>query len=88
MLNFKIDSEFALAVLGIFAVILIVCTILFVSQKLGIQTYSVLQVGSPCAGIYCPNQRFASQEVARDWDTGLVYCACDDGTTRQARLFS
>ncbi len=40
----KIDAEFGLALLGIFAVILIVGIILFVSQQLGIQTYSVLEV--------------------------------------------
>jgi uncharacterized membrane protein len=83
----KIDSEFALALLGIFSVIIIVSVILFVSQKIGIQTYTVMQVGTPCAKIFCLNQRYPAQEIARDTNTGLAYCQCDDGTIRQARLF-
>ncbi len=88
MFNFKIDSEFALALLGIFSLLIIVGTILFVTQKLGIQTYAVLEVGTPCADIYCLNQRYPAQEIARDSNTGIVYCECDDNTIRQARLFS
>jgi hypothetical protein len=88
MFNFRIDSEFALSLLGIFSVILIVATILFVSQKLGIQTYSVLDSGSPCTKIYCPNQSHVSQEISRDWTKGFAICACDDGTTRQMSLFA
>jgi hypothetical protein len=88
MFNFKIDSEFALALLGIFSVLLIVGIILFISQNLGIQTYSVLQVGSPCANIFCLNQPYPSQEVGRDWNNGTAYCGCDDGSVIQAKLFS
>ncbi len=88
MLNFKIDSEFALALLGIFAVLLIVTTILFVSRQLGIQTYSVLEVGTPCHNIYCGNERLPAEEIGRDWETGTAYCQCRDGTVRQEKLFA
>jgi hypothetical protein len=87
MFNFKIDSEFALALLGICSVLLIVGTILFVSQRLGIQTYGVLEVGSPCTKLYCPNQRYPSEEIGRNWDRGIAYCRCNDGSIRQERLF-
>lgn len=85
---FKIDSEFALALLGIFSVLLIVGIILFVSQHLGIQTYGVLQVGSPCENIFCLDQKYPSQETSRDWENGIAYCSCDDGKIIQAKLFS
>ncbi|MEM2916023.1 MAG: hypothetical protein QXT19_01535 [Candidatus Woesearchaeota archaeon] len=88
MPNFKIDSEFALALLGIFAVILIVTIILFISRQLGIQTYSVLKVGTPCHKIYCGNERLPAKEIGRDWERGIVYCQCRDGPIRQERLFS
>jgi hypothetical protein len=85
--DFKVDSEFALALLGIFAVLLIVSTILFVSRQLGIQTYNVLEVGSPCGKVFC-DQRYPTQEIGRDWDRGIAYCQCDDGQVRQIPLFS
>lgn len=85
---FKIDSEFALALLGIFSVLLIVGIILFVSQNLGIQTYSVLNVGSPCANIFCLDQKYPSQEAGRDWENGIAYCECNNGKIIQAKLFS
>ncbi|MEM4242846.1 MAG: hypothetical protein QXM31_03005 [Candidatus Woesearchaeota archaeon] len=88
MSNLKSDSEFALALLGIFSILIIVGTILFISQKLGIQTYNVLEPGSPCAKIYCPGQRYPSQEIGRDWARGMAYCQCNDGSIRHARLFS
>lgn len=87
MLNFKIDSEFALAILGIFSVILIVSIILFVSQKLGIQTYNVLDIGSPCYKTFCDSP-YPAQEIGRDWQRGIAYCQCRDGAIRQERLFS
>ena len=85
---FKIDSEFALALLGIFAVILIVATILFVSRQLGIQTYNVLEVGSPCPKVRCPGEMWLSDEIGRDWDRGIAYCQCSNGEIIQAPLFS
>lgn len=87
MLNFKIDAEFALALLGIFAVILIVSTILFVSRQLGIQTYSVLEVGSPCPKVFC-DSRYPAEEIGRDWQNGIAYCQCENGLVKKARLFS
>lgn len=88
MLNLKIDADFALALLGIFAVILIVTTILFISRQLGIQTYGVLEVGTPCHKIYCGKERLPAEEIGRDWERGTAYCQCKDGTVRQERLFS
>ena len=87
LLPFKIDAEFALALLGIFAVLLIVTTILFVSRQLGIQTYGVMQVGSPCPNVFC-DQQYPAVEIGRDWERGIAYCQCDDGDIKQARLFS
>jgi len=84
---FRIDAEFALALLGICSVLLIVGTILFVSRQLGIQTYSILDVGSPCYRAYC-DQRYPAQEIGRDWERGTAYCQCNDGTIRQERLFA
>jgi hypothetical protein len=87
MLNFKIDAEFALALLAIFSVILIVTTILFVSRELGIQTYAVKQVGTPCAKVFCQNERYPAKEIARDQEQATAYCQCEDGSIRQAKLF-
>ncbi len=87
MFNFKIDSEFALALLGIFSVIIIVTTILFVSRQLGIQTYSVLDVGSPCYKTHCADS-IAPVEIGRDWERGTAYCQCNDGSIRQESLFA
>ncbi len=84
---FKIDAEFGLALLGIFAVILIVATILFVSRQLGIQTYNVLEVGSPCPKVFC-DQQFPAREIGRDWQRGIAYCQCENGKILQAPLFS
>jgi hypothetical protein len=84
---FKIDSEFALAVLGIFAIVMIMAIILFVSRQLGIQTYNVLEVGSPCHKAFC-DQRWPAQEIGRDWERGIAYCQCEDGRIRQLPLFS
>jgi hypothetical protein len=85
--NFDIDAEFALALLGIFSIVLIMGIILFVSMQLGIQTYSVLEVGSPCPKVFCP-QRFPAEEIGRDWQRGTAYCQCDNGDIRQAPLFA
>jgi hypothetical protein len=87
MLNFKIDAEFSLALLGIFSVLLIVSIILFVSRQLGIQTYNVLEVGSPCPKVFC-DQRVPAAEIGRDWERGIAYCACENGQIKQAALFS
>ncbi len=87
MFDFEIDAEFGLALLGIFAVVLIVGIILFVSQQLGIQTYNVLEVGSPCRDIRCDQASFA-EEVNRHWNLGIAYCACPNGKIFPARLFS
>ncbi len=83
----EIDDELALAVLGIFAVIVIVGTILFVTKTLGIQTYSVLEVGTPCNKVYC-DQRWPAQEIARDLATGEVYCQCENGQIKKASFYS
>ncbi len=87
MLNFKIDAEFALALLGIFAIIIIISTILFVSRQLGIQTYSVLETGSPCPKVFC-DSRYSAEEIGRDWEQGIAYCQCENGMVKQASLFS
>jgi len=84
---FKIDAEFALALLGIFAIVIIMATIVFVSRELGIQTYNVLEVGSPCHKVYC-DQRWPAEEIGRDWQRGIAYCQCENGQIRQAPLFS
>ncbi len=88
MMNLKIDSEFALTLLGIFAVILIVTIIFFISRQLGIQTYSVLDAGTPCHKVYCGNERLPAQEIGRDWERGIAYCQCRDGSIRQEKLFA
>ena len=88
MLDIKIDSDIALVLLGALAIVLIVGVILFVSRQLGIQTYSVLQVGTPCnKAVYC-NQQYPATEIGRDWQRGIAYCQCDNGKIQQARLFS
>ena len=81
--NFTVDSEFALALLGTFSIVLIVSTILFVSQKLGIQSSNVLEVGTPCPKVFC-DQRYPAVEIGRDWERGIAYCQCDNGQIQQA----
>lgn len=88
MLDIKIDSEIALVLLGAFAIIVIVAAILFVSKQLGIQTYNVLQVGTPCnKAVFC-DQQYPAAEIGRDWQRGIAYCQCENGRITQARLFS
>lgn len=82
----KIDADFGLALLGAFVIVVIMLTILLVTQQHGIRTYAVLPIGSPCVDVYCDNQRWPAKEVARDWQQGTAYCQCDDGSIRQARI--
>lgn len=84
---FKIDTDMGLALLGIVAILLILGTILLVAKQLGIQTYNVLQVGSPCHKTFCA-QRWPAQEIGRDWERGIAYCQCTDGSIRQRPLFA
>ena len=86
-MEFKIDAELGLAVLGIFAIVLIMAIILFVSRQLGIQTYNVLDVGSPCPHILCP-EGMEAREVLRDWKQGIAYCSCPSGKLMKAPLFA
>lgn len=73
--------------LGIFAVLLIVATIIFVSRQLGIQPCTILEVGSPCPTISC-GQSYPAEEIGRDRDRAIAYCQCDDGRIVQAPLFA
>lgn len=86
-MSFKFDAEFGLALLGVIAILLIVGSILLVSRQLGIQTYSVLKVGSPCPKKFCA-QQLPPQEIGRDWQKGIAYCQCENGKVLQAKLFS
>jgi len=85
MLDFKIDAEFSLALLGVFAIILIVATILFVTVKLGIRPYDVLpapgQGGEPCDTAHCKTG--AAQQAGIDFDRGVAYCQCSDGSVQR-----
>jgi hypothetical protein len=87
MIMFKFDSELGLTLLGIVAIMLIMGTILLVSSSLGIQTYGVLEVGSPCPKVFCA-QQLPTQEIGRDWQRGIAYCQCDNGRIIQAKLFA
>ena len=80
------DSDFGLTLLGIVSIILIIGIILFVSQKIGIQTYNVLEVGSPCDKLPC-SPGLPAREVSRDWDASIAYCGCPDGRVITAPLF-
>lgn len=82
MLNFTIDAEFSLALLGVFAIVTIVATILFVTQQLGIQTYSVLHApDSPCVYAGC-TQFGPALELSVDRERGTARCQCGTGEIR------
>jgi hypothetical protein len=85
MLDLKIDAEFSLALLGVFAIILIVATILFVTVKLGIKPYDVLpakgQGGEPCDLVKC--SAGTAQQASIDFDRGVAYCQCSDGSVQR-----
>ena len=82
MIDFKIDAEFALALLGVSAILLIVGTIVFVTQQLGIQTYSVLHApDSPCVYAGC-SQLGPALELSVDRERGTARCQCGTGEIR------